>query len=200
MAAGVVATVHPDLVDRLVLFGPITRRTAADSVGPTGLGAWHPVTAQQQYDRFVDDVPAGHPRVLTEEFPRWAQDWLATDPTAHDRTPPSVRTPSGPRADIFAAWSGELAYQPMQVRAPTLVVRGEWDSLCTDSDAQSLLDAMTAAPLTRDVKISSGTHLMHLESSRFELYRETTRFLLGDEPAGTNSVPGAGALGAGSLT
>jgi hypothetical protein len=34
------------------------------------------------------------------------------------------------------------------------------------------------------VKISRGTHLMHLETSRYALYRETQNFLVGnDEPA-----------------
>jgi hypothetical protein len=38
--------------------------------------------------------------------------------------------------------------------------------------------------LKRETTISGGTHLMHLERSRYALYRETETFLLGkDEPA-----------------
>src|SRR5262245_3834158 len=37
------------------------------------------------------------------------------------------------------------------------------------------------APLKRDVVISRGTHVMHLEESRFQLYRETQTFLEGDD-------------------
>ena len=37
--------------------------------------------------------------------------------------------------------------------------------------------------VSRDVKISRGTHLLHLEASRYALYRETQTFLAGaDEP------------------
>jgi hypothetical protein len=40
------------------------------------------------------------------------------------------------------------------------------------------------APIKRDVKISRGTHLLHLERSRYALYREAQTFLdAGDEPA-----------------
>ncbi|MHB8449658.1 MAG: alpha/beta fold hydrolase [Mycobacteriales bacterium] len=183
IVAGLAATCRPELVDRLVLFGPITRRTLAGLPDPASLGGWYPLTVHAQYDRFVEDVPAGQPRVLTEQFQQWAEDWLATDPTSHSRTPPSVRTPSGPLADIIAAWSGQLAYDPGLIEAPTCIVRGEWDSLCTDDDARALFDALTGAPLRRDVKISGGTHLLHLESGRRALYREAATFLLGaDSP------------------
>jgi pimeloyl-ACP methyl ester carboxylesterase len=181
IAAGVAATSYPELIDRVVLFGPITRRSPSRQETSAPLGAWHPLTVQDQYERFVADVPRGHPPVLTRQFPRWARDWLATDPNATERTPPSVRTPSGPRADIFGAWSGNLAYDPALIEASTLIVRGEWDSLCTDADARWLFDALTGAPMRREVKISGGTHLMHLESSRFGLYRESETFLLGGD-------------------
>src|SRR5207302_5054329 len=50
-----------------------------------------------------------------------------------------------------------------------------------------LFDALINAPIKRDVKISRGTHLMHLESSRYALYREAQLFLEGgDQPASTN--------------
>ncbi len=181
IAAGVAATTCPELVDRLVLFGPITARTSPDLPDTASIGGWYPLTVQAQYDRFIEDVPAGHPPILTEQFDSWARHWLATDPTSTERTPPSVRTPSGPRADISAAWSDDLAYDPTQIHAPTLIIRGEWDSLCTDTDASGLFHALTGTSLRRDVKISGATHLMHLESSRFALYRETATFLLASD-------------------
>jgi pimeloyl-ACP methyl ester carboxylesterase len=184
IAAGLAATRRPELVDRLVWFGPITRRTQPEPGDPAGLAGWYPVTVQEQHDRFVEDVPAGHRPVLTRQFDQWAQDWLATDPTSRTRTPASVRIPSGPRADILAAWSGDLAYHPELIQAPACIVRGEWDSLCTDDDAQGLFAALSSASLRRDIKISQGTHLMHLESSRYALYREAATFLLAaDTPA-----------------
>lgn len=179
LVAGLVATARPDLVDRVALFGPITRRESRGGTGSHGLGGWYPLTTREQYDRFVGDVPAGQPPVLTDEFDRWARDWLATDPTAADRRPAAVRVPAGPSADIAAAWTGRLPYDPAGVRAPTLVVRGEWDSRTTDADAAWLLGALTPAPLRRHVKIRRGTHLLHLEAGRHALHRETAAFLLG---------------------
>jgi hypothetical protein len=44
-------------------------------------------------------------------------------------------------------------------------------------------DAFSAAPIKRDIKISRGTHLMHLETMRRALYRESVAFLEGDDEA-----------------
>ena len=75
------------------------------------------------------------------------------------------------------AWNGRLGYDPGAIRAPVLIVRGEWDSLCADADAKWLFDALTRSPLKRYVKISRATHLMHLEAGRVELHRVVNRFL-----------------------
>jgi len=91
-----------------------------------------------------------------------------------------VKVPSGAFQDIYDAWAGELAYDPALVRAPVAIIRGEWDGMCTDRDARWLFDALSASPIRRDVKISRASHLMHLETSRFALYREAETFL----PAG----------------
>ncbi|MGH8962807.1 MAG: alpha/beta hydrolase [Jatrophihabitantaceae bacterium] len=178
LVAGLVAGRRPELIDRLVLFGPIARR-AEPAVDVGTPGGWYPLTTEQQHARFVADVPPGHVPVLSpEHFAAWARDWLATDPNAGARNPPAVRTPVGPRLDVAAAFSGDLAYDPGAIRAPTCILRGEWDSLCTDTDARDLFDALSCAPLRRDVKLGHGTHLMHLESSRHALYREAATFLL----------------------
>ena len=60
-------------------------------------------------------------------------------------------------------------------------MRGEWDGMCADRDARWFFDALSASPIRRDVKISRGTHLMHLEASRYALYREAQAFLLADD-------------------
>ncbi len=84
----------------LVLFGPITARTSPDLPDTASIGGWYPLTVQAQYDRFVEDVPAGHPPVLTEQFDSWARHWLATDPTSTERTPPACARRAG-RAPTF---------------------------------------------------------------------------------------------------
>ncbi len=89
-----------------------------------------------------------------------------------------------PRANPYRdAWAGELAYDPGLVRSPVAIIRGEWDTYCTDDDARWLFDALNASPVKRDIKIGRGTHLMHLETMCFALYRESIAFLQGGDEA-----------------
>jgi len=184
MVAGRFAGAHPALVDRLALFAPITRRDGSrDAERPTG-PAWRLITADDQWARFVDDVPAHEPPVLARaHFEDWAVRYLDSDHQSRSRNPAGVKVPSGPFVEIMRAWQGELAYDPGLIRAPTAIFRGEWDSLVTDADARWLWDALTRSPVKRDVKIGRGTHLMHLESMRLALWRESVAFLLGDDVA-----------------
>ena len=76
---------------------------------------------------------------------------------------------------------GELAYDPALMRAPLAIIRGEWDSYSTDADASWLFDRLMASPLCRDIKIARATHLMHLEETRYALYREAETFLRGGD-------------------
>jgi len=170
----------PQRINRMVLFGAIARR---GNGAPPDFPAWRNVSLQDQWERFTAEVPRGETPVLSRtHFAEWGEAYLDSDAASRTRMPPSVQTPSGPWFDIGRAWAGELAYDPSRVRAPVAIIRGEWDSMCTDSDAAWLFDRF-ASPVRRDVKINRGTHLMHLESSRYALYRETVTFLAGgDEP------------------
>src|SRR5690242_11971790 len=84
-------------------------------------------------------------------------------------------------ADFVAAESGYLPYDPARITAPVLIVRGEWGDVTTDAGARWLFDALTRAPLKRDVKIARGTHVMHLERARRQLYADVRAFLAGDD-------------------
>jgi pimeloyl-ACP methyl ester carboxylesterase len=172
------AGLHPQDVKALVLFAPIVARAPrAAPARETAQPPHYPLTLWAQYRRFVEDVPRGQPQSLSEaHFEAWGAAFLASDPRAAQRVPPSVITPTGPLADIGALWSGEELYDPSLVVAPTLLARGEWDSLCTDADAQRLLSALGAA-VKEDAKIERATHLMHLELQRTVLHDRVNRFL-----------------------
>lgn len=188
IVAGEFAGRCPELVERLVFFGPIARRT------PQGerrrLPGWRLISLEDQWQRFVADVPKGEEPVLSRRhFDEWGQLYLDTDPESRTRSPAAVKTPSGAFQDIYDAWAGELAYEPALIRAPIAIIRGEWDGMCTDADAQWLFDALTASPRRRDIKISRATHLMHLEENRFALYREAECFLEGGDSSGSGAEP-----------
>ena len=182
IAAGRFAGRCPALIDRLVFFGPIARRTKHAEAAH--FGAWRLVSLADQWTRFTAEVPRGAPAVLAaRHFADWGPRYLDSDPESRTRDPASVKTPSGPWHDIAQAHAGNLGYDPAAIRAPVAIIRGEWDSLTTDADARWLFDALTRSPLKRDVKIGRATHLMHLEQARHALYRETAAFLAGEDDA-----------------
>jgi pimeloyl-ACP methyl ester carboxylesterase len=180
---GLFATRHPELVERLVLFGPATQRKLETLPGglpssSADLPQWRFVTVKNQFDRFVQEVPTGHePVLLDRHFQPWAEAYLASDPTSSTREPASVKVPNGALAALIDAWTGKLAYDPAKIRSPLMVVRGEWDTLNTESDAGWLLDAATSSPEKKYVRVAEATHLMLLEENRDALYRATSEFL-----------------------
>jgi pimeloyl-ACP methyl ester carboxylesterase len=178
------AGAYPALVDRLVLFGPISRREPARCEAQPAFPAWRSVSSEDQWKRFIEDVPAEEPPVLSRvHFNDWSALYLDSDPGSRSRDPASVRIPFGPASDIVNAWHGSLAYDPAAVSAPVAIIRGAWDGLLPDQDARWLFDAFTRSPTKRDIKISRGTHLMHLEVMRQALWRESIAFLQGDDVA-----------------
>jgi pimeloyl-ACP methyl ester carboxylesterase len=187
--AGRFATRHAPLVDRMVLFGPIARRPPRRYETAPSAPAWRIVTLEDQWNRFVEDVPPDEPPVLSREhFEEWGEHYLDSDPDSRSHNPVGVKIPTGPFTDILHAWHGALGYDPALVQAPVAIIRGEWDGLIPDEDARWLFDAFRAAPIKRDIKVSRGTHLLHLEAMRFALYRETTTFLLGDDRSPARSA------------
>lgn len=182
MAAGQFAGVHPELIDRMVLFAPICRRPPIRYVQPPSGPAWRVVSVADQWNRFVEDVPSGAPLVLSRaHFDEWGERYLDSDPASRSRTPASVKIPAGPTNEIVRAWLGDLAWEPARVRAPVAIIRGEWDGLVPDADAARLFDALCQSPVKRDIKISHATHLMHFEQSRRALWRESIGFLEGND-------------------
>jgi pimeloyl-ACP methyl ester carboxylesterase len=184
MPVGRFACAHPTLLERWVLFAPIAKRAPLRYESTPDFPAWRLVSAEDQWNRFVEDVPAHETPVLSKrEFDEWAQAYLDGDRESRTRTPPSVKTPLGPFSEIIAAWHGVLPYDASLVRAPIAIIRGEWDGLLPDADARSLFDAFSRSPNKRDIKIARGTHLMHLETMRWALWRESIAFLSGNDVA-----------------
>jgi pimeloyl-ACP methyl ester carboxylesterase len=184
MPAGRFAGRHPAMVDRWVLFGPVAYRPSRRYESAPPHPAWKVITVENQWARFVEDVPPGEPPVLSRRhFDEWAERYLDSDNDSRTRNPIGVKVPSGPFNDILRAWHGELSYDPALVQSPVALIRGEWDGIVPDEDARWLFDAFKASPIKRDIKIGRGTHLMHLEVMRAALYCEANAFLLGEDNA-----------------
>jgi pimeloyl-ACP methyl ester carboxylesterase len=182
MPTGLFASMHRTLMDRWVLFAPISKRPIRPYESPPDAPAWKLVSLEDQWNRFVEDVPAMEAPVLDRKhFEAWGREYLDSDPGSRTRERVGVKVPNGPFSEILRAWHGQLAYEPSNVQSPVAIIRGEWDGLVRDSDARWLFDAFTHAPIKRDIKISRGTHLMHLETMRFALWEESIAFLSSNE-------------------
>jgi hypothetical protein len=164
------------------MFAPLGCRHGPRHVPRPTAPAWKLVSNEEQHKRFVEDVPPGEPPVLKrDDFSRWAEAYLDSDPGARERDPSAVKTPTGPLVEILRAWHGELAWEPEKVEAPVAIIRGSWDGVSSDADSRWLFDRLVRSTERRLVTIGRGTHLMHLEEMRNALWRESATFLAGNE-------------------
>jgi esterase/lipase len=111
-------------------------------------------------------------------FETWSAAVLATDPVGAKQTPPVVRTPNGTVQDTREYWSaGRALWEPSGIKAPTLIVVGEWDAGTPVAGAQAVFGKLSNAPYKRLVQIGEGTHVIFLEKNRMHLFREVQLFL-----------------------
>jgi pimeloyl-ACP methyl ester carboxylesterase len=79
IVAGDFAGRCPARVDRMVFFGPIARRPPRAT--PVRLPAWRLISIQDQWERFIADVPPHEPPVLLKRhFAEWSAAYLDGDP------------------------------------------------------------------------------------------------------------------------
>jgi pimeloyl-ACP methyl ester carboxylesterase len=175
--AALYATKFPQKVARLVLLAPITERQDTTALQQIE-GAYEAMTPAQRIAGMKDLTPEGKACPLTKEvLESWGSQWLQSDPLAVAFHSDSVCFPSGPVQDIEDMLHGRSYYNPAAIKAPTLIIRGEWDDYPDNKDARQLLHALKNAPERKYVVIAAGTHVLHLENNRLLLYREVLQFL-----------------------
>lgn len=174
------AAESPAKVEKLVLHAPVWFLSAP----PSYQGAYRTGT----HDSVRSFAAAGIPKERLEEisptdwYDRWWAANLATDPIGASRNPPVLRAPNGVMKDFREYWgAGKPTYDPTAIRAPTMLVVGEWDVIAPPTMAQELFKRLTAAKDRRLVMLSEGSHFMHNEKNRMRLIREVQHFL--EEPA-----------------
>jgi pimeloyl-ACP methyl ester carboxylesterase len=178
LVAGVYATRQPNRVSRLILFGPETPYTDGPATN-TVLPAYVYIAPADLWGQFAEwSQAAGKPDVLdASAYDQWAKAYLQSDPTSAGRTPPTVRIPNGRQADTADIERGRFTYDPGEIRAPTLIVMGEFDAIATLQGAQWLLKSLRQAPQRRLVVIGHASHTIQFEAERKQLYHVMADFL-----------------------
>jgi pimeloyl-ACP methyl ester carboxylesterase len=178
LPAGVFAIRRPGIVARLVLFGPVTPFTEGPPASKA-LAAYDLITPLDLWGLFTKwSEAAGVPAVLdSSAYQSWADSYLRSDPTSRSRAPPSVRVPNGRQADLAAIARGRFTYDPSEIRAPTLIVMGEWDAIATFQGAEWLLHSLRQAQQRRLVVIGHASHTIQYEQEREQLYQVMAEFL-----------------------
>ena len=182
--AGAYASKNPEKVDRLVMYAPLWLRRIPGGLRVAGrTGAYRTVTFEAAQQRWLNDVPANRqsdliPSGVLEAW--WAAN-MEADPIGARMTPPAVRAPNGLLVDAFKYWEADTRYyDPSAIRAPVLLVVGDWD---VDTPAYMAQDILTrlGSREKRLVIVGEGTHHLMLERNRGQMFREVQAFLNHEE-------------------
>lgn len=167
---------QPAKIGRLVLFAPVWEGVQP----PQFKGAYRTSTRESARAFSIAGLPAGKVNEIAPlaNFEAWWKATQATDPEGAKLNPPVVRSPNGVLKDFADIWAaGKTAYDPAKIRAPTLLVVGEWDAITPPAMAFGLYVKLTSARDRRLVLMSEGTHFMSIEKHRLRLMREVQNFL-----------------------
>ncbi|GLX79812.1 hypothetical protein tinsulaeT_31520 [Thalassotalea insulae] len=168
---------YPEKVEHLVLYAGITTAQATKSAANNTVPAYSELTPELRIQSLASLSPeADQPLLAQEMFKTWGVQWLASDPLASDEL--KVRYPAGPNADVADFFQGVSFYNPKSIRAKVLIIRGEHDQYPSNEQAYQLFNALTNTENKRYVVINNGTHVLHLEQNRHQLYQSVNDFLL----------------------
>ena len=169
---------NPAKVARLIMYAPVWIRTTPSLGRVEGkLGAYRTVSRDAALQRWLTGVPEEKKADLipTGWFEKWADATFATDPKGAGKT---LRAPNGVVQDGQEFWSaGKPTYDPGKIRAPVLLVLGEWDRDTPPYMAQTLFPLLVNAKWKRLAMLSEGTHTIAMEKNRMLLLRTVQQFL-----------------------
>ena len=176
---------NTEKVKRLVLYAPPwVSKTAPPSGSRTPLPAYKSFTLEAARERWLKPVPE---RKRGELIPiGWFETWwaanLVSDPAGAKQSPPVFRSPNGwfQNPNEYLSAGKSFYYDPSKITVPSLIVHAEWDDITPSYMAQEIFSGLTNVPYKRFVEIGEGTHFVHREKNRTQLFREVQLFL--DEP------------------
>jgi pimeloyl-ACP methyl ester carboxylesterase len=177
------AATHGDKVDRLVLYAPLWQRRV-EPLSTRGVDVKTPyrlVNVAAVKSRWLAGVAQDKQEQLIPRgwFETWVTATLATDAWGSSQTPPVIRAPNGVFAELQTAGEWVPPYDPAAIKAPTLLVKAEWDADTPSYMAQTLFPLLVNAPRKQYVEIGEGTHSIMLERNRMQLFRTVQAFLDG---------------------
>jgi pimeloyl-ACP methyl ester carboxylesterase len=179
--AGAYAATNPDKVERLVMYAPLWFRRIPGGLRVDGpIGAYRTVTLEAAKQRWLNGVaPGRHPDLIPPGvIESWWSANMEADPVGATMNPPAVRAPNGLLMDGLKYWEADTRYyDPAAIRAPVLLVVGEWDVDTPAYMAQAILARLTGSARKRLVIVGEGTHHLMLERNRLQLFREVQSFL-----------------------
>jgi len=177
------AATHGNKVDRLVLYAPVWQRKT-ESLAARGADvktAYRLVNVAAVKSRWLAGVAPDKQEQLIPRgwFETWVAATLATDPWGSKQTPAVIRAPNGGLVAPQPAGDWVPPYDPAAIKAPTLLIKGEWDADTPSYMAQTLFLLIVNAPMKQYVEIGEGTHSIMLERNRMQLFRAVQSFLDG---------------------
>lgn len=177
------AATQGDKVERLVLYAPLWQRKAAplSTRGVDVNTAYRLVNVAALKSRWLAGVAQEKQEQLIPRgwFETWVAANLATDPWGSKQTPPVMRAPNGVFVELQQSGAWVPPYDPAAIKAPTLLIKAEWDADTPSYMAQTLFPLLANAPVKLYVEIGEGTHSIMLERNRMQLFRTVQSFLDG---------------------
>lgn len=195
--AAMYASMHPDRVSHLVSLNSLYSVDAPWSLhsafeDPARPGVFDPEAGAYSYrtgpglvGAWQRSIPGDDPDDWTDPrvMPAYVDAILASDPTSGEREPPSVRSPRGFQFDSYLMSRGHRFWDASDIRAATLVIRGDRDFWSRPEDLTALGRDLTNAARVRLVTIPDGTHFLFLdrpERGRQQFLTEVTDWLRPD--------------------
>ena len=178
---GKYASLNPDKVQKLVLYAPVWHEPAWTKAPPYS-GAWRAGTRESIRGFAAAGIPKDRLAEISPNdwYEKWWQANLATDPEGASRTPPVIRAPNGVMRDLNESWAkGQPTYDAAAIRAPTLLIVGEWDVVTPPAQGLALSKRIANA---RYKLLPEGSHCIGIEKNRMQLIGDVQSFL--EEPAG----------------
>jgi pimeloyl-ACP methyl ester carboxylesterase/heme-degrading monooxygenase HmoA len=186
MVSGIYATKFPDKIEKLVLFSAITPRANSAKLEKVNT-FYESMTPAVRVENMRNLTPGDNACQLEPEiYGKWQNEWLLSDHLQKSSKEKEIRFPAGPEQDINDLDFNQQFYDPAKIISPTLLIRGEWDSHPSNEDEGRLFSRLVNTSNKKYVVIEKGTHVMHLEKSRTQLYDEVLNFI-----AGQPLIPGS---------